>query len=902
MSDNQFTRNQGRESRSMGEEESAESSGGMSFAPPRFSLSANPAEDPPSDGRGAALQLQSDESSVIQRDTGSEVCSAETGADRVICDLRALGVDEDEFGLPSALTEVASWTDYAIVHELLKRVNEGGGRFGARGRLVRAWNNHLDDLGITAGGRGPEPGTPYASLFHYGRELNRLSRTSMGVASYTEAIREENMPTVRLAGVTVGVHYRAVYLAAAAQVGMDERGRDGADGERSGGEGHYVPVGGFQPMVRDIQGMLRMLAFSDHGRRARARRSRSEGLAHGPQALQTMHGELLRMLATLQRQAAAMAAGEDIGEHIEPGVSDYFMRIADRLQAYHPATSPEEVPTSAQALLAIVSDGLPGNGDTHHGYGSVDPHGTDHAMGLAVDIYNGRGREGTFQNFGIREEYWPFVHHLIRHAGSTLQHLDANLAPDAVHELEPEAARELARLLASETARQMGQQFHDRAVEMRRRRRGDVTEEEAERQRHDAGVLRNTRTMYAGIRGRAHRALRERIQIFNQLRSAGLRRVFSEGSGGVQDEIVILFNELRELNGTVEELSPAQLEARLRQLQTRLQQFQTRAAAEIAAAAAAQNEEMTEQERTLSGMGGRDRRRTMATMSRGDRNRMTTRLRGLDASRTRRDRVSGLVTSAYHESDTLSGLTTDIANGRSILSDEELAGLDETSPITTRGEGRDEVMDLDQAFGQQTEAAILEFAGTGAFLRWLEFVRRRPIYDQSEVMVAGFDSVRAFDGAERTHDHTHFYGGHHWTVAPRDELLGSEAGYRNVILRDMHDRPAGQIERILQIMAESAGGRGVLFGGGEGGPDTDFSGGDAEFRAVLNQVVTPQGAAEMLNRVHTRLVERYQALEGDDGALMGMMRDRGFYLLDEAGDGEGISYAVSEGEHAHHAH
>ena len=62
------------------------------------------------------------------------------------------------------------------------------------------------------------------------------------------------MPRVRIAGAAVGVHPRALYFAAAAQVGMDER-----EG-RAAGAGHYVPAGGLRTLLRDVADMASRLA------------------------------------------------------------------------------------------------------------------------------------------------------------------------------------------------------------------------------------------------------------------------------------------------------------------------------------------------------------------------------------------------------------------------------------------------------------------------------------------------------------------------------------------------------------------------------------------------------------------------------------------------------------------
>jgi len=80
------------------------------------------------------------------------------------------------------------------------------------------------------------------------------------------------MPNVRIAGLQTGVHPRAVYFAAAAQVIMDDKAAAAADADRDpraakmkraeGRRGHYVPFGGFDALLREIQAVLTKLAFS----------------------------------------------------------------------------------------------------------------------------------------------------------------------------------------------------------------------------------------------------------------------------------------------------------------------------------------------------------------------------------------------------------------------------------------------------------------------------------------------------------------------------------------------------------------------------------------------------------------------------------------------------------------
>ena len=107
------------------------------------------------------------------------------------------------------------------------------GRRGAFDRPILAWESHLDDLGT------PDRDTPeaqaleYQNILEFVDRLDQLSGSSMGMDYNPEFDpgAMDAMPRVRIAGAAVGVHPRALYFAAAAQVGMDEReGRAGARG------------------------------------------------------------------------------------------------------------------------------------------------------------------------------------------------------------------------------------------------------------------------------------------------------------------------------------------------------------------------------------------------------------------------------------------------------------------------------------------------------------------------------------------------------------------------------------------------------------------------------------------------------------------------------------------------
>ena len=317
-------------------------------------------------------------------------------------------------------------------------------RRGAFDRPILAWESHLDDLGT------PDRDTPeaqaleYQNILEFVDRLDQLSRSSMGMDYNPEFDpgAMDAMPRVRIAGAAVGVHPRALYFAAAAQVGMDER-----EG-RAAGAGHYVPAGGLRNLLRDVADMASRLATERTPRRRRGaprRRPRSAPIPGGGAIYATLHGELLRALHILEDQATGedTVPGHHHDEHREPALRAFLVGRAERIRDLEPTVSDEDAATAAGRLAAVL-DGLPGA--RHHGFGSIDPHGTEHAMGLAVDIYHGAGPGGSLTNFATERAYWPFIHRLIEHHGPSAG-LDASLRPDSWGDLTPDASRALAGLV-----------------------------------------------------------------------------------------------------------------------------------------------------------------------------------------------------------------------------------------------------------------------------------------------------------------------------------------------------------------------------------------------------------------------------------------------------------------------
>ncbi len=820
-------------------------------------------------------------------------------AERVRQQLLALGVAPDEVGSDEAVAAVAAWPDARTRARLatLRTLRSGGGRRGAGareatgrrraypGRIIAAWNRHLDDLGV---------GDPWPTILHFVDHIEGLARAE-GFPDYLTAIREENMPTVRLAGAAVGVNPRNVYFAAAAQARMDRGGGTGGQ-EREAGHGHWVPAGGFRDMARDMSRSLQQMGYV--GRR----RPRDSGLPQGGAILAAIRADLARMHEAL----AAQDEGRDIRgygaeEHREPEMRRWLLGRWSQIEAVPRVAGDAQSSEVARQLLAAMGD-IPGGMEVHHGYGSIDPHGTDHAMGNAIDLYNGRGGTGQFHNFGVRNQYWPFVHYLIQEHGAECG-LDPTVTPSAIHQLPPEQAQGLATLI-----REWGGPTRTRLLEEEDRRRAAEAETAASPEALRA--RRDQRQSLRSIRSRVRLALEHRA---GRLRGARVGRVARHYSDELNARISAEHQQIRDDISHVPNMGPAQMRQVLQQHEDELheieeacdtseeradQEARTEHADEIAGIEDDARESIAgEWQRykvELSGIwdhrrpmeAERDRTATELEGARGrDRARLRRRLRVIDRrigqlrSRERRldrrtnRRVHGLERRAERR-EAASDRAADRADRQRDSAAETMDALaPDPEPFDALMRELEEQNDsLTAAFQTDRRDNMAGFIRTRAFQRWLETVSDRdwPVYDQPATMVHALDDVHSHD-VHGDGDDTHFYGGHHWTISARENLT-DDGAYRQSIVDDMAHRDDAVLEQILCIMAESEGGRRILF-------DAP----DPVFRQAL-EARLGEGTETMLAQVHARVVEPF---EDRDGASSGerasrsirrALRDRGHYV------------------------
>ena len=251
-----------------------------------------------------------------------------------------------------------------------------------------------------------------------------------------------------LAGRSLHVNARAVYFVAAAQVGMDERGRDVAEGRRGAGHGHYVPVGGFAAYLATLRQVLEMLGSEPPVRRGlRVQPEGAETVRGGGAIVEAIVHELARMLQALQAQAD----GQDIpgyrhDEHREPSLRAYLLQRGPSITAVAVPHGDADAGAAARRLFDAIGslDGI----HPHHFTGSYDPHGSDHALGRAIDFNYGYAPNNLAPGAA---EYWTFIRYVIQRYGLEADWSEVDLQgteqPTAQNSLPPRTMRAIATLL-----------------------------------------------------------------------------------------------------------------------------------------------------------------------------------------------------------------------------------------------------------------------------------------------------------------------------------------------------------------------------------------------------------------------------------------------------------------------
>jgi hypothetical protein len=834
-------------------------------------------------------------------------------------ELMARGVNFDQLGDLDALADLGDDAAIRALLDTLDVMNKGSDRLGDPKRIVNSWNVNKDDIGFT----NPR-GTKYKTILHYVAELNRLAQASMGM-NYVEAAKA--MPDVRLSGVRihsggVGVHPRAVYFVAAGQVGIDDAAakavaeataQAGADPNRKKaadtmrrafGEGHYIPAGGFQWLFKDVVTMLTTLGYSTApnpratGAAAKGVQ-RAKALDRGDLIYKVMRLEIERMLLVLEGQEANVdVPSHEAAAHREPQFRAFLLARKKDIEAVADPKDNDDVARAAREMLVAL--GRPGRTVSYtHGGGTIDPHGTDHAMGLAFDFYNGSGAQGAFRNFQV--EQWPFIHRLISEFGDEVG-LPTNLRPSSIDAVSPDKGQAIAQLLRDHGA-EVAKEMLDEADAADAAEKADpkVKVARATTLRTFKRLRFDTLSRMAGRRAAINRITEEQMLHF---------------PATVRAELANVARDLRGFESVLNQFTPTDIIRMLDDITVRLAKLRAEAqsAAAMVETEAKAAEDAAEKERAT-------REQTAITKEEADvasiRNQRDEELKGLDdqikkveddlkddkldskaktnlrrqkltlenqrskainkwKEAERREQADVVkTTSQFTRERTIAATTTKRAAAARAAAALALAKVaPDPEPLEDlEGALANIEADADEAAAIEIDRALRPILKSGSFKQWLKVVSDadHPIFDQPKAVIQGLDSVAAHApiGGKQT---THFYSGHHWAIAPR-EILDSDATYRASLDRDMGNRDLDNLRRVLSVMAESPGGRAILFGPAAT-RDKTF---DDALEARLKALKTT--SKDLLDQVKAQVITPYESLSGESGKLLKDLRDRGYLLV-----------------------
>ncbi len=461
-------------------------------------------ERSPNRGGGALLS----ESARVMRWTGPDGRPHEKDdMDAVEESLEYLGVTRI-----GDLSPIQSWSDPDIekTFDTLAKIKAGGGLFGSRDRIINSWNRAADDLG------------DYENILVYVKMLDDWSRETLH-DDYVPAMNALKHKKVFLAGIEVAVHPRAVYFVAAGQVNMD------SEVGMAVGEGHFAPRGGFQYMLKSVIKELGIIAGGrkevktvevQKGKRTKKERQTTfvpwgGGLA----AYRAILADLIHMRDVMRaQQLDESVPGHRPWEHREPLLVEYFAGKSDALDDAradaNTVKSDEEAKSAASALLVTLGE-LPTRTDVNHMYGAIDPHGTDHAMGLAIDIHKGLS-SGAMTNSGFKDQlvlyhmliqYWG---HETADYGDGFEPLDPSMRPKYTTSMTPGQLASLNRL-----AREHAGDLQKKMTENENLQTPDSLKGTDDRT--IAVALSNARKAYVSLRKTATLAFRTRAGIYAKI-------------------------------------------------------------------------------------------------------------------------------------------------------------------------------------------------------------------------------------------------------------------------------------------------------------------------------------------------------------------------------------------------
>ena len=726
------------------------------------------------------------------------------------------GVEEGNVGVLDALRD---WepVDLRRYYTLLMEVRAGA--IGVVTRIIRAWNGNLDSLRNN-----------YPTILHYVQDMDTLSRNTMGLGWVQAARYMERHSAPIIAGVMgrVQVHPRALYFVSAAQIGMN------LEAEQLGPYwgaryGHYVAPGAFRDQLRDIYNQAGLLA----GGVSIPMRSRRQG---GPTSQpirggSIIYSDLISRLQMISDALSAQAEGRSFGpyrpdEHREPALRAFFTddhRRRITQLAEEGSASDSEAQERANVIVSI----LEGVGGVHraHGAYAVDPHGREHGIGLAIDLFNlahereqdiprevRRYLQRNVTNNAPPSSFWIVLPSLLAGLpeGSEFAELENVVwggRPSMIR-LTVDQALLLARLLRSEHVREW-------LVSQ------ESTGEPSQPEESGAAILQEL----TSIRRAINSELRERLNMNQGSWQVMFRNHLRYGTDSGA-ELERQFNECRErmrsLQRSLQRLSPREMGENLGETNEMLRHF----------AAVIQNLEVGD----VRAIGRASPEQILANLQR-----WAPRF-GPGPQQTAETEESAAETEESER--TLSEL-------HQWFSDDERLQAVETA--WHRSAWRSRIR------GGSAQRQIRELIG------WLRVMSDPgiqadidlPLYDQPRVMIRGIDQVsrdvemfdenmRQREGRLAGYRRSRFEGGHHWEVQDVN-ILTDDLAYQRAIEADMSNRTLDQMRQILAHMIQTPEGRLRVLGAPAG-----------ETRGQTSRLAAEHPDPQLrraLTRVHSTTVE-----------------------------------------------
>lgn len=184
------------------------------------------------------------------------------------------------------------------------------------------------------------------------------------------------------------------------------------------GGGHYIPMGAFRLLVENIYKDLFTIVAGT------GKENDKHAISGSKDAYNVMLAEVKYMCSAIlvQKQVGPGDSAHLHGEHRDPTMVVYLDARSKNIATLMPAKNDADAQAQAQSLIEILaSSDVPEKpkkfsiSDSQHSAPSaVDPHGTDHAMGMAIDLFKGQGSDkhedgkrwssGAFTNAGFKHQ------------------------------------------------------------------------------------------------------------------------------------------------------------------------------------------------------------------------------------------------------------------------------------------------------------------------------------------------------------------------------------------------------------------------------------------------------------------------------------------------------------------